>query len=519
VSRLNPAVRDHLRRIADVERARTVKWMCRARAVLATLYALDILVHVVTDGLPEARATLPILLVYASVAGVVAVLVELGDEWRRRALYTVALLDLPVVLVAGLAAIPFTAGPTYVVYSVMPITLLLLTMTILTLDYGAIILSTLVALVGIGVIVDRVGAPWVEAEDPLFGTAAIGGIALLVVSRLRALVEESRRKDFAGKYVLGKRLGAGGMAEVFEATYSPEGSFERKVAVKRVLPAYADNEEFVALFRREAELGALMHHPNLVQVFDFGRHMDSWFIAMELVEGVSLSQLMRQRGKDALPLSACLYVIGEVAEALAYLHEKPSGPSGAVGLVHRDISQPNILVSKNGEVKVSDFGVARWAESSALTRVGTVRGKLSYMAPEYLRGGVPTTGGDLFALGVVSYELLVRKPLFRGSSDESTIRRVLEAPIPPLREARPDVPPAVVDVIERLLERDPQKRVRSARSVSAVLRSLDGPEAPYPNGRIALAAAIETLEVRPQVSLDRAAAPTTPLRAGARPND
>jgi serine/threonine-protein kinase len=283
------------------------------------------------------------------------------------------------------------------------------------------------------------------------------------------------------------------MAEVFTAIYSPEGGFERRVAVKRVLPAHAGDENFVALFRREAELGAQLAHPNLVQVLDFGRHDDSWFLAMEFVDGVSLSALLKAlRARNVrLPLPAALYVIAEVAEGLAYLHEKRSADGTQVGLVHRDLNPPNVLLSRGGDVKLSDFGVTRWSTGEGLTDAGATRGKLAYMAPEQVSGGTPLPAWDLFALGATAWEVLVGSRLFTGDNESRVLQGVLEAEVPAPSVQRPDVPPEVDAVVLGLLAKDKSVRTQTAREVAARLRQLGGELAPYPRGRELLAAAIE----------------------------
>jgi serine/threonine-protein kinase len=363
----------------------------------------------------------------------------------------------------------------------------------LSLDRRAITAASVVASGFTVALIVRLQAPLSELVVPLFAVVAIGVMCAYLVSRIEGLVAESRRKDFAGKYVLGERIGAGGMAEVFTAIYSPEGGFERRVAVKRVLPAHAGDENFVALFRREAELGAQLAHPNLVQVLDFGRHDDSWFLAMEFVDGVSLSALLKAlRAHHArLPLPAALFVIAEVAEGLAYLHEKRSADGTQVGLVHRDLNPPNVLLSRGGDVKLSDFGVTRWSTGEGLTDAGTTRGKLAYMAPEQVSGGTPLPAWDLFALGATAWEVVVGARLFSGENESRVLQGVLEAEVPAPSVQRPDVPPEVDAVVLGLLAKDKGVRTQTAREVAVRLRQLGGDLAPYPRGRELLAAAIE----------------------------
>ncbi|MBL8923069.1 MAG: serine/threonine protein kinase [Myxococcaceae bacterium] len=493
---LNRAVRQHLQKLIHEERGRTSRVLVRMRAAGAATYLLATLYFAKVEGLADWQATLPFFATYTASS-----LLLLGMTVRWPALLShaglaVGLLDMPVMCLVSLSAIASMGEPVYLLGSLAPALAAGVVLAGVSLDLVSIALATVSALGCITVLLWRLHAPPAELTGPSITLVLTGLGAGYLVSRVRGLVEESRRKDFAGKYVLGERLGAGGMAEVFAATYSPEGGFERKVAVKRVLPSHAQDEQFVAMFRREAELGATLAHPNLVQVLDFGRHLDSWFLAMEYVDGVTLSALLRAyagRG-ELLPLPACLFVIAEVAEGLAYLHEKPSPDGKSVGLVHRDVNPPNVLLSRSGEVKISDFGVARWQASGGLTATGTVRGKLAYMAPEQLDAVRPAPSWDLFAFGVTAWELLCGRRLFVADNDAALVRALVEQPIPLPSMARPGLPAMVDELVSSLLERDVAKRLPSARLVSQRLRQLEGPEAPWPHGQRALVAALSTVQ-------------------------
>jgi hypothetical protein len=305
---------------------------------------------------------------------------------------------------------------------------------------------------------------------------AVGlGLGFLV-TRLSHIVRESRKKDLLGKYVLGERIGAGGMAEVFSATYCPEGGFVRQVAVKKILASFAENPEAVALFRREAELGATLAHPNLVHVLDFGSDGSTFFLAMEYVDGCSLSQLMRTsllRG-ERVAITTVTYIAWSLADALDSIHEHITLAGKPLRLVHRDVNPPNVLVSKAGEVKLADFGIAREVESSTLTAVGTLRGKLSYSAPEQILGQPFDERADLYSLGVTLWEISTSQRLFSGASESMLIRQCLEAPHVPPSQTRPDCPTELDEVILGLLERDPAKRTPSARALMQQLLNLPG---------------------------------------------
>lgn len=511
---VNRAVREHLKQLIHEERGRTSRVLVRLRAAGAAAYLLATLYFAKVEGLADWQATLPLFSAYT---GAAALLLGLTAKWPgllRRAGLAVGLLDMPALCLVSLSAIPSMAQPVYLLGTLTPAMALGIVLAAVALDLGAIALATASALACVVVLLRTLAAPMSELASPAVTLVLTGVGSSYLVSRVRRLVEESRRKDFAGKYVLGERLGAGGMAEVFAATYSPEGGFERKVAVKRVLPSHAHDEQFVAMFRREAELGATLAHPNLVQVLDFGRHLDSWFLAMEFVDGVTLSALLKAHAqrREFVPLPACLFVIAEVAEGLAYLHEKPSPDGKSVGLVHRDINPPNVLLSRGGEVKISDFGVARWQASGGLTATGTVRGKLAYMAPEQLDAVTPASSWDVFAFGVTAHELLTGRRLFTADNDVALVRALLEQPIPAPSSLRPEVPALVDELVLALLERDVAKRLPSARLVSQRLRQLEGPEAPWPHGQRALVQALATVQ-----SAAPAQAPSTP--GSARKND
>jgi len=306
-----------------------------------------------------------------------------------------------------------------------------------------------------------------------------GPLAATLASHLVRKAEEAlraiREKDVMGKYFLHERLGVGGMAEVFRATYSPEGGFQKQVAVKRVLPAYADDEEFIGLFRREAELGSLLIHPNVVQVLDLG---------------LTLSALLRRLPQRRLPPAAVAYLGAEVAQALAYVHGRTNSEGEPLGLVHRDLNPPNILVSRIGEVKLSDFGIARAAHLVALTQTRTVRGKAGYMAPEQARGKPLDGRADLFALGLTLHEALTGQRVLQGDSDAALMHATVHQPVPLPSELVPDISPALEAAIMGLLEADLNRRTPSGEVLHRQLLALRGAEAPYPLGRQLLVEAV-----------------------------
>ena len=320
-----------------------------------------------------------------------------------------------------------------------------------------------------------------------------GLVTAVFVNHLNRRAEEAlsavRERDLLGKYVLHERIGAGGMAEVFRATYSPEGGFEKTVAIKKVLPAIAMDDAFVDMFRAEADLCSRLNHANIVQVFDFGRFKDTYFLAMEYVEGMTLQRLVRPFASSGLPLNAVTFLAVEVCQALDYLHRR-RGPDGKqLNLIHRDVNPSNLLVSMQGDVKLTDFGIARAATAArpAVTQVGVVRGKPGYFAPEQLDSETLDPRVDLFTLGITLWEAIVGTAMFPTSSDEASLNLVHTQHIPAPSLARRGVPVELDQIVMGLLQRKLHLRTATAAAALKQLLALTGPAAPYPGGQAELA--------------------------------
>ena len=269
------------------------------------------------------------------------------------------------------------------------------------------------------------------------------------------------------KYRLTEKIGSGGMAEVFRAVgEGPEG-FERPFVIKRIHPRLSEAPEFMRMFVDEAKISARLVHPNIVQVFDFAPQEGGYYIVMEPVEGFDMGWLLRRRleSRREVPPPAFVAEIGRQAcRGLDFAHTL-AGPDGKpLGIVHRDVTPPNIMVTWNGTVKVVDFGIARAVEAlrRSVTDAGMVKGKMSYVAPELLDGKTADARSDVFSLGVVLHELLSGKQLFVGDNDLETLRLVREMEIPPPSTRNPNVKRALDAVVMRALERDPHKRYQSA---------------------------------------------------------
>lgn len=282
-----------------------------------------------------------------------------------------------------------------------------------------------------------------------------------------------------GRYTLVERVGGGGMATVYRATLhawagGSEGAFEKEVAVKVIRPELSSDPQFVQMFLDEARISARLAHANLVQTFDFGQVDGTFFLAMEFVRGKTLAQLLRACRTMRLPLGAArsVHVVGQVARGLGYAHRLKGSDGASLGLVHRDVSPQNVLVSREGEVKLADFGIAKAAERTHVTQPGRVRGKCAYMAPEQARGFDLDPRADVFALGVVLWECLTGRPLFDGPSDGAVLLQVIQREIEPPSVFAPEVAPELDALVARLLSRDPAARPRNGDEVARELAEL-----------------------------------------------
>lgn len=278
-----------------------------------------------------------------------------------------------------------------------------------------------------------------------------------------------------GRYVLLDRIGAGGMAEVFRAVMPGVEGFRRTFVVKRILAARAQAADFVEMFVQEARIGALLNHPNIVQVYDFGNVDGNYFLAMEYLRGRDLSALtrrLRERQRPC-PIPVAAFIAREVAQSLGYAHALTDPEGQPLHVVHRDVSPSNIMCVRAGGVKLLDFGIAKaTGVAPEQTGQGIFKGKLAYMAPERLRDEPFDGRSDLFALGVVLWELLTGRRLFRGQTESDTLKNVLQRRIPPPSELRPDMPAALDAVVLRALDRDPAARTPTGLEMADELEEI-----------------------------------------------
>ncbi len=267
------------------------------------------------------------------------------------------------------------------------------------------------------------------------------------------------------KYRVLEKLEAGGMAEVFRGEAESLQGFKKLIAIKRVLPHLAQNKKFIAMFLDEARLSLHLSHANIVQVFDIGWGDDTYFIVMEFVDGASLKAIienLRKRG-ELMPVEQAVYLTTEVCRGLAYAHELSDHEGHALRIVHRDVSPPNVLISKRGEIKLVDFGLAKAASQVEKTDPGVVKGKFSYLSPEAANGEDVDQRADIFAAGILLWELLSGRRLFLGETDYQTVQLVRAANIPSIAKLNPACPRDLETVLNTALARDPAERYQAAR--------------------------------------------------------
>jgi serine/threonine-protein kinase len=268
-----------------------------------------------------------------------------------------------------------------------------------------------------------------------------------------------------GPYEVYERLGLGGMATVYRAKKRGPAGFELSVALKRMLSHLAEDPAFVESFVREAKVASLLQHPNIAQVYDFGRISGTYYIAMELVAGFDVRKLLRyaNRANEAIPMPVILSILGELCDALDYAHTFVDEAGQPLHIVHRDVSPSNLIIAHTGHLKVIDFGIAKASSRSLHTESGQVKGKLGYMSPEVALGMAVGPVSDIFSLGVVAWELATASPLFSARTDFETMRKIREEPVAPPSRFNPACTPSLDQLILAALQRDPDSRLPSAR--------------------------------------------------------
>ncbi len=269
----------------------------------------------------------------------------------------------------------------------------------------------------------------------------------------------SEERPLLGPYHIERRLAAGGMAEVFVALREGLHGFQKRVALKRILPQFSSDPDFVWMFIDEARLAALLEHPNIVQVFDFGTMGDDLVLVMELVDGSNVSRLLRAAPTDSpIPWDVALHIAYQTAQALEYAHHAVDENGEPLEFVHRDVSPANILLSRTGHVKLTDFGIATVRSRAPTTEDGQVRGKLGYMSPEQVLGKELSGKSDVFTLSTVFAEMLIGEPLFQGESELNVLLQIRDADLRVLARCERRIPQDIRAVVLRGLQRDPKER-------------------------------------------------------------
>jgi serine/threonine protein kinase len=289
-----------------------------------------------------------------------------------------------------------------------------------------------------------------------------------------------------GKYRLLKRLAVGGMAEVHLANLTGAAGFNKLLVVKLVLPKFSDDPQFVGMFLDEARLAARLSHVNIAQTFELGESNGRYFIAMEYVMGEPLSALLRRASaaKTQLSLQCSLRIVEQLLDALEYAHDATDDSGAPLGLVHRDVTPSNVMVTYHGAVKLVDFGIARTQTQRRWTREGVVKGKAGFMSPEQCCGEVLDRRSDIFSTGALLYTLAAwREPYPRLQNFGDILVLMRDAVFPRPREVNPDVPPQLEEIILRAMKRDPTERYGTAAEMSADLQRFVGTVHPLPSSR------------------------------------
>ena len=275
-----------------------------------------------------------------------------------------------------------------------------------------------------------------------------------------------------GKYTLYERIGRGGMADVFKGRIQGPGGFERVFVVKRILPHLSDDPAFIKMFVDEAKLSARLNHPNIVQIFELGAVEGEYFISMEYIPGHDLAETTRAIWKKAGPprVDMVAYVGREICRALSYAHSLTDEKGEPVGMIHRDVSPSNVMLSFEGAVKLLDFGIAKaLGDTQDQTSSGTLKGKYAYMAPEQTEGDNVDHRIDIFAAGIVMHEVLTGRRLFKGANDLQTIERVRRCEVRPPSQFNQAVPPELDAILLKALSRNRDDRYQDAAEMAEAL--------------------------------------------------
>lgn len=324
-------------------------------------------------------------------------------------------------------------------------------------------------------------------------------------------VDRSGSGERYGRYEILDRLATGGMGEVYLARAVGAAGFQKLVVIKKILPHLAEQPAFVEGLVKEAKLLTELTHPNIVQVLDLGRDGRDYFMAMEYVPGYNLATIAHYcaQKRMVIPATVCAYVGLQILSALEYAHGLVDAEGKRRNVIHRDVSPQNVIVARGGQVKLTDFGIAKVVSEAEGELTHTLKGKFRYMAPEAIDGGRVDQRYDLFAVGIILFEALCRRHLFGGRSDVEILSQVRAAKVPPINQYHPEIPRPLQEVVERALQRDPSARFQVAAEFASALREALWPQA---EGEAAkeLRAFIAALYDQPDFPLSRGKLPVVP---------
>lgn len=288
------------------------------------------------------------------------------------------------------------------------------------------------------------------------------------------LPTEAKPGQVFGDYTLEERIALGGMAEVWQARRRGVEGFQKRVAIKKILSHLTGSPDFVNMFIDEAKLAAQLNHNNIIQIYDLGKVGDDFFIAMEYVDGKDLRTILTtgRKKERPLPVELALLIASRLARALDYAHRKRDFENQALGLVHRDVSPQNVLISYEGEIKLCDFGIVKAVAKASTTQMGALKGKLQYMSPEQAWGKHVDGRSDIFSLGSVLYEMLSGRKLFTADSEIGVLDAVRECRVDPLRDHDPSIPPEVDEVVRKALAKTAEARYQTAGEMEQDLEAM-----------------------------------------------
>lgn len=272
-----------------------------------------------------------------------------------------------------------------------------------------------------------------------------------------------------GQYYLLEKIAQGGMAEIYKGMAYDLHGIKRTVVIKKILPHVASNREFIDMLVAEAKIAVMLNHGNIAQIYDLGKVAEDYFIVMEYVEGKSISQIQRAlvTEKKIMPIDLACYITAEIAAGLHYMHDRIDERGEPLHIVHRDVSPQNVLISQSGTVKIIDFGIAKARTKLDITEVGVLKGKFAYMSPEHASGESIDHRSDIFSLGIILYEMLTGKRLFKAKDNKQTLRNVRQSDVQPASTLRKEIPEELDKILLKSLAKYRGERYQTA----AALRS------------------------------------------------